>query len=198
LSDRYSGNATGLRAALTNHITNVATHYQNKVYCWDVVNEAIIDDGFQPGVTPYKTNIWYPTVKDYVETAFRAASLADPNAMLFYNDYGADTINNKSDAIYAMIKSMRQAGVPIHGIGFQMHITLSGNGTRPSHRHTTTPDPKSLRANLQRFGGMYHYYTPCLFYRLHVRYFCRLSNNRSWFRNTYHRDGCFTGACNWY
>ncbi|MGH9614484.1 MAG: endo-1,4-beta-xylanase, partial [Bryobacteraceae bacterium] len=59
----------------------------------------------------------------YIERAFRWAHAADPNALLFYNDYAAETINRKSDAIYAMAKDFKSRGVPIDGIGLQMHIS---------------------------------------------------------------------------
>ena len=60
----------------------------------------------------------------YIEQALRWARAADPNAKLFYNDYDAEEINTKSDAIYAMAKDFKKRGVPLDGIGFQTHITL--------------------------------------------------------------------------
>src|SRR5262249_6417155 len=51
---------------------------------------------------------------------------ADPKTLLFYNDFGAEPINTKSDAIYAMVKDFKARGVPIDGVGLQMHLTLQG------------------------------------------------------------------------
>ena len=59
----------------------------------------------------------------YIEQAFRWAHEADPKALLFYNDNGGEGLNKKSDAIYAMVKDFRQRGVPIDGVGLQMHIS---------------------------------------------------------------------------
>jgi endo-1,4-beta-xylanase len=58
----------------------------------------------------------------YIEQAFRWAHEADPQDLLFYNDNGAETANAKSDAIYAMVKDFKARGVPIDGVGMQMHI----------------------------------------------------------------------------
>jgi len=59
----------------------------------------------------------------YVEQAFRWSHEADPKALLFYNENGGEGLNKKSDAIYAMVKDFRQRGVPIDGVGLQMHIS---------------------------------------------------------------------------
>ena len=91
---------------------------------WDVVNEAFDENG------ALKASIWYdrPGIglarksTAYIEQAFRWAHAADPQALLFYNDNDAETINSKSDAIYAMVKDFKQRGVPIDGVGMQIHI----------------------------------------------------------------------------
>jgi endo-1,4-beta-xylanase len=59
----------------------------------------------------------------YVEQAFRWAREADPHALLFYNDNGGEELNAKSDAIYAMVKDFKRRGVPIDGVGLQLHIS---------------------------------------------------------------------------
>jgi endo-1,4-beta-xylanase len=59
----------------------------------------------------------------YVEQAFRWAHVADPKALLFYNDNGGEDLGRKSDAIYAMVKDFKKRGVPIDGVGLQMHIS---------------------------------------------------------------------------
>ncbi len=99
-------------------------HYRGRVFAWDVVNEAFDESG------ALKPSIWYdrPGIglarksTAYIEQAFRWAHDADPQALLFYNDSGAEAINAKSDAIYAMVKDFKQRGVPIDGVGMQMHI----------------------------------------------------------------------------
>ena len=101
------------------------THYASKVYAWDVVNEAFNDDGTM------RHTIWYDqpgigvgTGTKYIEQALRWAHEADPGAKLFYNDYDAEIINKKSDAIYEMAKDFKKRGVPLDGIGFQTHVSL--------------------------------------------------------------------------
>ena len=114
-----------LAEILHHHIATVMGRYSAKVYAWDVVNEAFNDDGTM------RHTLWYdqpgigagPGTK-YIEQAFRWAHAADPNAKLFYNDYDAEGINKKSDAIYAMASDFKKRGIPLDGIGFQTHITL--------------------------------------------------------------------------
>lgn len=83
---------------MKNHIINVMTHFKNKVYCWDVVNEAIAgnnEDGVDAGEDlsqvdswGYRNSDWYKICgEDYIIEAFRAARTADPNAKLFYKDF---------------------------------------------------------------------------------------------------------------
>ncbi len=64
---------------------------------------------------------WLPKVPDFIDRAFRAARNASATAKLFYNDYGAEAVNAKSDRVLALVKEMRQRGVPIDGVGFQMY-----------------------------------------------------------------------------
>jgi len=118
-----NGHFTGsqLSQILAQHIANVAGRYKGQVYCWDVVNEAITDNS--NASDPLKTNVWYPAVPDYIDQAFRNASAADPNAKLFYNDYSAEGLGVKSQRVYDMVKTMLANGIPIHGVGLQMHVS---------------------------------------------------------------------------
>jgi endo-1,4-beta-xylanase len=106
------------------HITTVVKHYAGQVFAWDVVNEAFdARGGFEHSVWYDRPGIGLAGKKTaYIEQAFRWAREADPKALLFYNDYDAEGLNAKSDAIYAMVKDFKQRGVPIDGIGLQMHI----------------------------------------------------------------------------
>ena len=114
-----------LSRLLQEHITTVTKHYSGRVFAWDVVNEALDEN-----VTA-KDSIWYnqPGIglsgqgTAYVEQAFRWAHEADPKALLFYNENGGEGINRKSDAIYAMLKDFKNRGIPIDGVGLQMHIS---------------------------------------------------------------------------
>jgi endo-1,4-beta-xylanase len=110
---------------LQEHITTVMKHYAGQVFAWDVVNEALDEQGH------WRDSLWYnqPGIglaekgPAYIEQAFRWAHAADPQALLFYNENGGEELNKKSDAIYAMVKDFRQRGVPIDGVGLQMHIS---------------------------------------------------------------------------
>jgi GH35 family endo-1,4-beta-xylanase len=123
--DKGNFSAPQLADILHGHIKTVMTHYASKVYAWDVVNEAFNDDGTM------RHTIWYdqPGIGEgigtkYIEQALRWAREADPGAKLFYNDYDAEEMNKKSDAIYAMAKDFKARGVPLDGIGFQAHVSL--------------------------------------------------------------------------
>jgi len=113
-----------LAALLQEHITTVMRHYAGQVFAWDVVNEALDENG-RPKDSP-----WYnqPGIgfsgkgTAYIEQAFRWAREADPQALLFYNEAEGEKLSRKSDAIYAMAKDFKRRGVPIDGVGLQMHI----------------------------------------------------------------------------
>jgi endo-1,4-beta-xylanase len=135
-----------LAGILHGHINTVMRHYASKVYAWDVVNEAFNDNGTMRHTTWYdKPGIGVGKGTKYVEQALRWAREADPNARLFYNDFDAEVVNRKSDAIYAMAKDFKARGVPLDGIGFQNHISLKFD------------DPAMLASyarNLERFAKL--------------------------------------------
>jgi endo-1,4-beta-xylanase len=110
---------------LQEHIATVMKRYAGQVFAWDVVNEAFDERG------NFKDSPWYnqPGIgmagkgSVYVEQAFRWAHDVDPDALLFYNDNGAEGLTRKSDTVYAMVKDFKQRGVPINGVGLQMHLS---------------------------------------------------------------------------
>ena len=129
---------------LKDHIQTVITRYSGKLIAWDVVNEPIHDGKF--GLK----NFWYETIgPEYLELSFRWAKEADPKAKLFLNEWGAEEINSKSDVIYFLIKNLLQKGVPIEGIGFQMHRGIGD----PKIMHEI-PDLVSMKNNFQRFADL--------------------------------------------
>lgn len=104
------------------HIDTVVGRYKNDVYCWDVVNE-VIDDKHGEFLRDSK---WLRQVgNDFIAKAFHFAHEADPNALLFYNDYNEST-PEKRDKIVRLIKELKADGVPIHGMGLQAHWNLTG------------------------------------------------------------------------
>lgn len=106
---------------LKEHINTVVGRYRGKVYAWDVVNEVISD---APGEY-FRNSPWYQVCgEEFVAKAFEYAHAADPKALLFYNDY--NEINAvKREKIYRMVKTLKDAGVPIHGIGLQGHWAIN-------------------------------------------------------------------------
>ena len=109
---------------MKSHIEAVVSRYKDVVYAWDVVNEAMTDDA--NAEDPYRQSVMYKLCGDeFIAKAFEYAHAAAPNALLFYNDYNeCDPV--KSQRIYNMVKKMKDAGVPIHGIGMQGHYNIYG------------------------------------------------------------------------
>jgi endo-1,4-beta-xylanase len=106
-------------AVLREHITTLVARYKGEVWAWDVVNEAIADSGAGPRDTIFRQKLG----DSYLADAFRLARQADPQALLFYNDYAGEGLNAKSDRIYDLVRGLKAQGVPIDGVGLQMHIT---------------------------------------------------------------------------
>ncbi|WP_304523823.1 endo-1,4-beta-xylanase [Actinoplanes sp. DH11] len=110
-----------LLSRLENHIRNVAGHYGDDIAVWDVVNE-VIDENQADGM---RRSTWYAvTGLDYIRTAFRVAREVLPDAKLFINDYNTN-IPAKRDKLYDLVAQLRSEGVPVDGVGHQMHINVS-------------------------------------------------------------------------
>lgn len=124
----FSGTKEEWKQMMKEHITAVVTRYKGKVTSWDVVNEAIKDDGtFRPASECVWTrNIGVP---EYIDWAFQCAHEADPDALLFYNDFGHEYSSAKRTAVNNLVKGMQERGIPIHGIGMQMHTGIHRNVT---------------------------------------------------------------------
>jgi endo-1,4-beta-xylanase len=124
---------------LADHINVVVPRYKDAVYCWDVVNEAVSDSlsEFLRQDSP-----WYKaTGEDYIAEAFRLAHQADPNAKLFYNDYGT-TETNKREKIHVLLEDLLDAGVPLHGMGMQAHWDI------------TSPSVNELETAIRRYASL--------------------------------------------
>lgn len=106
---------------LEDHIKTVVTRYRGKISAWDVVNEAVSD---QPDEFLRKTPWLEICGEDYIAKAFQWAHEADPDALLFYNDYNEiDPVKRKK--ILQLVKGLRDRGVPVHGVGLQAHWALN-------------------------------------------------------------------------
>ncbi len=103
---------------MKNHITTVVSRYRGRVYGWDVVNEAITDDG------SWRNSKFFQIIgPDYVRLAFEFAHQADPDAELYYNDYSM-AHQAKCKGVAEMVKSLIDAGIRIDAIGMQGHMTM--------------------------------------------------------------------------
>ena len=135
---------------LEKHIKTVVGHYHGKIFAWDVVNEAF--DELRPGelrehdlARSAGIGLAEKRQPTYIERCFRWAHEADPQALLFYNEAEAETVNPKSDAIYAMVRDFPARGVPIDGVGLQMHI----RATCTPILHPSPPISSALRLGVQ-------------------------------------------------
>src|SRR5690606_38547376 len=109
-------------AIMREYIQTVVGCYRGKIASWDVLNEIILDDG------SLRPSVWLTNIgQEYIGLAYQFAHEADPDALLFYNDYGHEYSNNRRLATTQLADSLVDPGVPIHGIGLQMH----NNTNRP-------------------------------------------------------------------
>jgi endo-1,4-beta-xylanase len=122
---------------LHDHVTAVVSRYRGRVAQWDVVNEAIDRDD-----SSLRDDFWRRTLgDDAMVSAFVAARAADPEARLFYNDYGIERRGARLDAVRRLVDSLRSRGAPVDGVGIQCHL-----------RPATAPSPKELERALKAFA----------------------------------------------
>jgi endo-1,4-beta-xylanase len=123
---------------LKDHITAVVGRYKGKIYAWDVVNEVIDDDDSKY----FRESPWYKICgEEFVAKAFEYAHAADPNALLFYNDYNTESAG-KRERIYKMLKGLLDKKVPIHGVGLQAHWSIF------------SPTEQELRQSVEKFSSL--------------------------------------------
>jgi endo-1,4-beta-xylanase len=147
-----------MASLLQAHINTEVTHFGSNVFAWDVVNEAFSTNS--SGAATLGNSIWYnqpgigigsgsgdPTDTGYIEQAFRWAHAANPNALLFYNDYGIEGPGAKFNAVLAMVTDFVNRGVPINGVGFEMHITTQGYPN-------SYPSPSGLAQNMAALAAL--------------------------------------------
>ncbi|KAK3936655.1 glycoside hydrolase superfamily [Diplogelasinospora grovesii] len=136
-----------LTLAIQTHITNTVTHFKGQCYSWDVVNEALNDNGTM------RNDVFFRTLgTDYLAISFLAARAADPGAKLYYNDFNLETLQAKADGAVRIIQLLQQqqqstSGAVVtpvvDGVGFQAHFNVG-----------QTPNKTSLMATMSRFVAM--------------------------------------------
>jgi endo-1,4-beta-xylanase len=121
---------------MTNHINTVASRYAGKVNSWDVVNEALNEDG------SLRRSIFLEKLgEDYIRKAFELAAKAAPHAELYYNDYNIEQPKKRA-AVIALVKKLRAAGTRIDGIGIQGHWSIQG------------PPLKDIESSIQEYSAL--------------------------------------------
>ena len=123
---------------LKTHINTVVGRYKGKIYAWDVVNEAIDDNP----ANFLRNSKWFEICgEDFITKAFEYAHEADPGAKLYYNDYNSE-LPEKRERIYKLLKSLKDKGVPIDGVGLQAHWSLK------------SPTEADLRTAIERYSSL--------------------------------------------
>jgi len=123
---------------LKDHITTVVQRYKGSIYAWDVVNEVISD---KPEEYFRNSEFYKICGEEFVAKAFQWAHEADPDALLYYNDY--NEINMvKREKIFKLVKGLKDAGIPIHGLGLQGHWALN------------EPSEQQLDSTISRFAEL--------------------------------------------
>ncbi|WP_052423311.1 endo-1,4-beta-xylanase [Nonomuraea candida] len=123
---------------LERHVRTVVTRYKGRIAVWDVVNE-VIDENQPDGL---RRSPWYEIAGlDFIRTAFRVAHEADPDAKLFINDYNTE-FPRKREALYRLVERLRNEGVPIHGVGHQLHLNIEH------------PPASEVEATIERFAPL--------------------------------------------
>ncbi|KAJ5483033.1 Endo-1-4-beta-xylanase D [Penicillium diatomitis] len=131
-------NAT-LISIMKNHITNLVQHYKGQCYAWDVVNEALNEDG------TYRQSVWYNTIGPaYIPIAFATAASVDPDVKLYYNDYNIEYSGAKAGGARRIVELVQSYGAKIDGVGLQSHFIV---GSTPSKA-----DQKTTMAGYTAYG----------------------------------------------
>ncbi|OBZ65534.1 Endo-1,4-beta-xylanase A [Grifola frondosa] len=116
--------APELKFIVERHCYTLVNHYKSQVNCpisdsWDVINEPFNDNG------TFRTDLWYDVLgTSYIPIALRAARAADPHAKLYINDYNIEGAGAKASALKDLVKSLKDQGVPIDGVGVESHLIV--------------------------------------------------------------------------
>lgn len=117
-----------LRAAIVLHVTKVARHYKGQCYAWDVVNEALNEDG------TYRESVFYKVLgEEYIKLAFQTAAKVDPRAKLYYNDYNLEWPSAKTAGAQRIVKMLQKNRIRIDGVGLQAHLIAEQPPTLDQH-----------------------------------------------------------------
>jgi endo-1,4-beta-xylanase len=123
------------------HIQTVVGHFRGRVAAWDVVNEALSDDGELRSAA--EGSKWLEIIgPDYIDKAFEYAREADPAALLVINDYNLESSALKREAMYALAKGLLARGAPVDAVGLQMHVSIA------------SPSIGDIRRAIERYASL--------------------------------------------
>ncbi|EJD06385.1 endo-1,4-beta-xylanase A precursor [Fomitiporia mediterranea MF3/22] len=112
-------NSATLTSVIQTHCSTLVGHFKGEIYAWDVINEPFNDDG------TWRSDVFYNTLgQSYVQIGLQAARGADSGAKLYINDYNIEYTGAKATAMINLVKSLKSAGVPLDGVGFQGHFIV--------------------------------------------------------------------------
>lgn len=112
-----NSNVNDREGLMNGFIDTMVSRYNASVDVWDVVNEALEDDG------TFRNSVWFQAMgEQHIDKAFRRTRAAGASGALLYNDYDIAYPGPKSDAMIALVTRLVNEGVPIDGVGFQMHL----------------------------------------------------------------------------
>jgi endo-1,4-beta-xylanase len=114
-----------LTAVIQSHISHVVGHYAGACYSWDVVNEALGNNG------SVESSVFFDTLgEEFIDISFAAAAQADPKAKLYYNDFGMENGGRKANGAVALVKRLQAANIRIDGVGLQAHLVVGQTPSR--------------------------------------------------------------------
>jgi endo-1,4-beta-xylanase len=123
---------------LRDHIQTIVGRYRGKVWAWDVVNEAVDISRDERQGSLRQDSFWYRTIgPEYIKLAFEYAREADPSAILYYNDFDNEGMDDKSKAVYKLLSDLKRNNVPVDGVGWQMHL-VTGFKIKNEHRQNAS------------------------------------------------------------
>jgi endo-1,4-beta-xylanase len=149
----FMKNYTGdFAAMMKTHVQTIASHFSGKVSSWDVVNEALAEDGDGAAINGFRNSIFYQKMGlNFIDQAFINARAADPIADLFYNDFNIENGGTKTTNLLAMVDGMKARGVPITGVGFQMHVLLDWPSTSTIEAAMKAVADRGLKVKISEF-----------------------------------------------
>ena len=143
--ENFTGTKDDWKAIMREYILAVVGRYKGKIQSWDVLNEAVLDNG------TLRDCVWLQHIgTEYIDLCFQYAHEADPDALLFYNDYGHEYSSVKRTAINNLIAELKSRNVPIHGIGLQMHTNIN-NSNANIQSAITTAAATGLKVHISEF-----------------------------------------------